>query len=113
MVCFILLVLRFDEILPLCFAEVVPDILTCGKPMGNGHPISVVVTTKEIADKFGDFSSSVSGPSDNSFQGLDSTWTNRFSHTPYLLYIDSREVLVRPGVIFIKHELFAIANMWE
>ena len=23
-----------------------------GKPMGNGHPVSAVVTTKEIADKF-------------------------------------------------------------
>ena len=23
-----------------------------GKPMGNGHPISAVVTTKEIASKF-------------------------------------------------------------
>jgi len=29
-----------------------PDIVTMGKPMGNGHPISAVVTTKEIADTF-------------------------------------------------------------
>ena len=29
-----------------------PDIVTLGKPMGNGHPVSGVVTTKEIADKF-------------------------------------------------------------
>ena len=33
-------------------AGVVPDIVTMGKPMGNGHPISAVVTTKEIASKF-------------------------------------------------------------
>lgn len=33
-------------------AGVVPDIVTMGKPMGNGHPISAVVTTKEIAAKF-------------------------------------------------------------
>ena len=33
-------------------ADVVPDIVTMGKPMGNGHPISAVVTTKEIASKF-------------------------------------------------------------
>lgn len=26
-----------------------PDIVTVGKPMGNGHPVSAVVTTKEIA----------------------------------------------------------------
>ena len=26
-----------------------PDIVTVGKPMGNGHPISAVITTKKIA----------------------------------------------------------------
>ena len=31
---------------------VVPDILTLGKPIGNGHPIAAVITTKEIADAF-------------------------------------------------------------
>ena len=31
---------------------VVPDIVTMGKPMGNGHPIAAVVTTREIADAF-------------------------------------------------------------
>lgn len=31
---------------------VVPDIVTLGKPMGNGHPVSGVVTTKAIANKF-------------------------------------------------------------
>ena len=29
-----------------------PDIVTLGKPMGNGHPVAAVVTTKEIAEKF-------------------------------------------------------------
>ncbi len=32
--------------------KVVPDIVTAGKPIGNGHPIGVVVTTREIADAF-------------------------------------------------------------
>ncbi len=32
--------------------EVVPDIVTLGKPIGNGHPIGAVVTTREIADSF-------------------------------------------------------------
>jgi 4-aminobutyrate aminotransferase-like enzyme/Ser/Thr protein kinase RdoA (MazF antagonist) len=32
--------------------EVVPDIVVLGKPIGNGHPIGVVVTTREIADSF-------------------------------------------------------------
>lgn len=31
---------------------VVPDIVTLGKPMGNGHPIGAVITTQEIADAF-------------------------------------------------------------
>jgi ethanolamine-phosphate phospho-lyase len=31
---------------------VVPDIVTLGKPMGNGHPIGAVVTTPEIAGSF-------------------------------------------------------------
>ena len=32
--------------------EVVPDIVTLGKPMGNGHPLGAVVTTREIAESF-------------------------------------------------------------
>lgn len=31
---------------------VVPDIVTIGKPMGNGHPVAGVVTTPEIAKCF-------------------------------------------------------------
>ena len=31
---------------------VVPDILVMGKPIGNGHPMAAVVTTREIADSF-------------------------------------------------------------
>jgi 4-aminobutyrate aminotransferase-like enzyme/Ser/Thr protein kinase RdoA (MazF antagonist) len=30
----------------------VPDIVVLGKPIGNGHPLGVVVTTKEVADSF-------------------------------------------------------------
>ena len=32
--------------------EVVPDIVTLGKPIGNGHPLAAVVTTPEIAASF-------------------------------------------------------------
>ncbi|MBM3262355.1 MAG: aminotransferase class III-fold pyridoxal phosphate-dependent enzyme, partial [candidate division Zixibacteria bacterium] len=31
---------------------VIPDILTLGKPIGNGHPLGAVITTPEIADAF-------------------------------------------------------------
>ena len=32
--------------------HVIPDIVTLGKPMGNGHPLGAVITTREIADAF-------------------------------------------------------------
>lgn len=32
--------------------DVIPDIVTLGKPIGNGHPLAAVVTTKKIADSF-------------------------------------------------------------
>jgi 4-aminobutyrate aminotransferase-like enzyme len=32
--------------------DIVPDIVTIGKPLGNGHPVAAVVTTREIADSF-------------------------------------------------------------
>ncbi len=31
---------------------VIPDIVTIGKPIGNGHPLAAVVTTREVADAF-------------------------------------------------------------
>ena len=31
---------------------VVPDIVTLGKPIGNGHPIGAVITTRAIAESF-------------------------------------------------------------
>ena len=32
--------------------DVVPDIVTLGKPIGNGHPLGAVITTQEIARSF-------------------------------------------------------------
>ena len=32
--------------------DVVPDIVTLGKPIGNGHPMAAVITTPEIAASF-------------------------------------------------------------
>lgn len=31
---------------------VIPDIVTMGKPIGNGHPLGAVITTREIANAF-------------------------------------------------------------
>ena len=33
---------------------VVPDVVTLGKPIGNGHPLAAAVTTREIAARFDD-----------------------------------------------------------
>ena len=32
--------------------HVIPDIVTIGKPLGNGHPVAAVVCTKAVADAF-------------------------------------------------------------
>ena len=32
--------------------NVIPDIITIGKPLGNGHPLAAVACTREVADKF-------------------------------------------------------------
>ena len=32
--------------------DATPDIVTLGKPIGNGHPMAAVITTREIADAF-------------------------------------------------------------
>jgi 4-aminobutyrate aminotransferase-like enzyme len=32
--------------------ELVPDIVTMGKPMGNGHPLAATVTRRELTDEF-------------------------------------------------------------
>lgn len=34
------------------YYSVVPDIVVLGKPIGNGHPIGAVITTREIAESF-------------------------------------------------------------
>jgi 4-aminobutyrate aminotransferase-like enzyme/Ser/Thr protein kinase RdoA (MazF antagonist) len=41
-----------DEMWGFRYADVVPDIVTLGKPIGDGHPIGAVVTTPAIAAKF-------------------------------------------------------------
>jgi len=33
-------------------AGIVPDVVTLGKPMGNGHPVAAVITRAEIVDRF-------------------------------------------------------------
>ncbi|NIP95962.1 MAG: aminotransferase class III-fold pyridoxal phosphate-dependent enzyme, partial [Akkermansiaceae bacterium] len=34
------------------WSSIVPDVVTLGKPMGNGHPLAAVVTRKELVDAF-------------------------------------------------------------
>lgn len=32
--------------------DALPDIITIGKPLGNGHPVAAVMTTRDIAEQF-------------------------------------------------------------
>ena len=41
---------------------VVPDIVTLGKPIGNGFPVSAVVTRREIAESYWKSGSQVRNP---------------------------------------------------
>ncbi len=41
-----------------------PDIVTLGKPMGNGHPVAAVITRRDLAERFspeGEFFSTFGG----------------------------------------------------
>jgi len=40
---------------------VVPDIVTIGKPLGNGHPMGAVVCSKEVSEKLGGYFSTFGG----------------------------------------------------
>ena len=51
--------------------DVVPDIVTLGKPIGNGHPVACVVTTPEIS---------------RSFEGIGTEYFNTVSLFTFLLF---------------------------
>ncbi|XP_063848182.1 5-phosphohydroxy-L-lysine phospho-lyase-like isoform X1 [Scylla paramamosain] len=40
---------------------VVPDIVTTGKPLGNGYPMAAVITTREISESLGEYYSTFGG----------------------------------------------------
>ena len=33
--------------------DIIPDIMTTGKPLGNGHPLAIAVASKEIVNSLG------------------------------------------------------------
>ncbi|XP_063446081.1 5-phosphohydroxy-L-lysine phospho-lyase-like [Mytilus trossulus] len=41
--------------------DVVPDIVVVGKPLGNGFPMAMVITSKEIADNLSDYTNTFGG----------------------------------------------------
>ena len=51
---------EFQTVFMLIISDVVPDIVTMAKSIGNGHPMAVVVTTKEISDSLKEFTNTVS-----------------------------------------------------
>ncbi|CAG12551.1 unnamed protein product, partial [Tetraodon nigroviridis] len=62
--------------------DFVPDIVTMGKPMGNGHPLSCVVATPEVAEAFAScgmeyFNTVRPGPPPDTGLGLTPPWSPR------------------------------------
>jgi len=41
--------------------DVVPDIVTTGKPLGNGHPMGAVICSREVSEKLGGYFSTFGG----------------------------------------------------
>ncbi|TRY71942.1 hypothetical protein TCAL_03935 [Tigriopus californicus] len=41
--------------------DVFPDVVTVGKPLGNGHPMAAVICTKEVSDRLGGYFSTFGG----------------------------------------------------
>ena len=41
-----------EDILYFVYVDVVPDLVSIGKPMGNGHPISGVVLPSTVSDRY-------------------------------------------------------------
>lgn len=84
--------------------DVVPDIVTIGKPLGNGHPLAAVVCTQEVAEKFAN--------------GME--YFNTFGGNPVscaigtaVLQTVKREKLQENALNvgeFLKHELKQLAN---
>jgi 4-aminobutyrate aminotransferase-like enzyme len=33
--------------------DIIPDIMTSGKPLGNGHPLAVTIASKEVVNSIG------------------------------------------------------------
>ena len=42
-------------------SQVVPDIVTIGKPLGNGHPMGAVICSRDVSSKLGGYFSTFGG----------------------------------------------------
>ncbi|MEL6986299.1 MAG: aminotransferase class III-fold pyridoxal phosphate-dependent enzyme, partial [Bacteroidota bacterium] len=76
--------------------DVVPDIVTIGKPIGNGHPLAVVITTKAIAEAF--------------HNGME--WFNTFGGNPVSMAI-GKEVLDIVKDEKLQENALAVGNYFK
>ncbi|MGX5714645.1 aspartate aminotransferase family protein [Arthrobacter sp. MAHUQ-56] len=81
-----------------------PDLVTMGKPMGNGHPIGAVVTTADLLDEFGRhnmFFNTFAGNPVSSAAGL-----------AVLQYMDEESLVSKAGElgVYIRERLERIAK---
>ena len=86
--------------------NIIPDIVTLGKPMGNGHPIGAVVCTDEISKKF-----------DNGMEFFSSFGGNPVSCrvANEVIYEIDREKLQRNALkigTFLKNELKSLSKKY-
>lgn len=78
--------------------DVVPDIVTIGKPMGNGHPVAAVVTTPAIA---------------RSFEQIGTEYFNTYGGNPVSLAVANAVLDVIEGERLQEHALHTGALMLE
>lgn len=65
----------------------IPDIVTIGKPIGNGHPVAAVITTEEIA---------------KSFSQIGTEYFNTYGGNPVSISIANAVLDVRLYLIYYK-----------
>jgi 4-aminobutyrate aminotransferase-like enzyme/Ser/Thr protein kinase RdoA (MazF antagonist) len=76
--------------------DVIPDIVTMGKPIGNGHPLGAVITTRKIADAFNN--------------GME--YFNTFGGNPVSCAI-GLEVLNVIEEEHLQHNALEVGNYWK
>lgn len=88
--------------------DVVPDIVTLGKPIGNGHPMAAVVTTPEIAKAFAngmEFFSSFGGNPVSAAVGMAVLDVIENEHLQSKALVTGQHLKQRLGELATRHDI--------